>query len=84
MVKKGLSGTLLVKVKKELMDERKERRKIEGKDFDIKVNEFEGEDITKLSLDLMSLIESEYQDIDKNFKSYAKEKMIDIAFTNRL
>ena len=80
MVKKGLSETLLVKVKEGLMDERKERRKIERKEFGIKVNEFEGEDISKLSLDLMSLIESEYKDIDKNFKSYIKGKMIDIAF----
>ena len=30
----------------------------------------------------MSLIESEYQDIDKNFISYIKEKMIDIVYIN--
>ena len=36
------------------MNERKERRKAERKEFGIRVNEFEGEDISKLDLDLMS------------------------------
>ena len=60
------------------MDERKERRKMERKEFGIKVNEFKGEDITQLNLDLMSLIKSEYKEIGKNFKSYVKGKMVDI------
>jgi hypothetical protein len=78
LVKKGLSETLLGKVKEGLMDERKERRKMERKEFGIKVNEFKGEDITQLNLDLMSLIKSEYKEIGKNFKSYVKGKMVDI------
>ena len=62
------------------MDDRKERRKVERKEFGIKVDEFKGEDIKELNLDLMSLIKSEYKEIDKNFKSYVKGKMIDIIF----
>ena len=78
LVKKGLSETLLVKVKEGIMDDRKESRKVERKEFGIKVNEFKGEDITQLNLDLMSLIKSEYKEIGKNFKSYVKGKMVDI------
>ena len=76
MAKKGLSETLLVKAKKGLMEERKNRRKAEREEFGIKVNEFDGEEI---NMSLMEFIESEYEDINKNFKSYIKGKMIEMA-----
>ena len=59
------------------MKKRDERRKKERKEFNIKVNQFENENIEQLKLDLMELIRSEYKDIDKNFKGYTRDKMIE-------
>ena len=77
LVKKGMSVTLLNGFKKDLMKQRGERRKIERTEFGIKVNEFEGEDITKIKLDFSQLIEEEYKEIDKHFKDYIRGKIID-------
>ena len=72
-----MSVTLLNDFKKDLMKQRGERRKIERTEFWIKVNEFEGEDITKIKLDFSQLIEEEYKEIDKHFKDYIRGKIID-------
>ena len=82
LVKKGLSETVLSEYKKSLMKSRKDRRKEEKKEFGIEVNEFEGEDISKINLDLMSLIKEEFkpENIEKNFKAYIRDKLIDAAF----
>ena len=80
LIKKGLSETLLKELKKEIMIKRYERRKKERKEFNIKVNQFENEKIEQLKLDLMELIRSEYKDIDKNFKGYTRDKMIEGMF----
>ena len=72
MAKKGLSETLLVGVKKEIMKKRGERRKAEREEFGIKENEFEKEDISQLKLNLMDLIQNEYKDINKHFKAYVR------------
>ena len=56
MEKKGLSDSLLQSFKKELLKLRGDRRKAEREEFNIKVNEFPGENITKLKLDIFSLI----------------------------
>ena len=75
--KKGMSETLLKSTKKNLMSERSERRKKEREEFGIKVNEFDDENIDKMKLDLYSLVENEYQDINKVFKDYARDKIIE-------
>ena len=72
-----MSVTLLNDFKKDLMKQRGERRKIERTEFWIKVNEFEGEDITKIKLDFSQLIEEEYKEIDKHYKDYIRGKIID-------
>ena len=78
LAKKGLSDTVLVSFKKELMKSRAERRKAEREEFGIKTNEFEGEDIKQIKLDLFSLIEKEYDEsIEKNFKNYIRDKLIE-------
>lgn len=82
LAKKGLSMTLLVGVKKEIMKNRGERRKAERKEFNIEKNEFEKEDISQLKLNLLDLIESEYKDINKNFKSYVRDKIIEEIFSD--
>ena len=82
LAKKGLSDTLLIGFKKKIMKSRDERRKAEKEEFKIEVNVFEGEDISKLKLDLMTLIENEYKDIDKNFKAYVRDKIIESMFAN--
>ena len=76
MVKKGLSETILVEVKKQIMENRGERRKAERDEFGIK-NEFENEDINELKLNLMDLIESESKNLEQHFKAYARDKMIE-------
>ena len=76
MVKKGLSETILIGVKKQIMENRGERRKAERDEFGIK-NEFENEDINELKLNLMDLIESEAKNLDQHFKTYARDKMIE-------
>ena len=75
--KKGMSETLLKSTKKNLMSERSERRKKEREEFGIKVNEFDDENIDKMKLDLYSLVENEYNDINKVFKDYARDKIIE-------
>ena len=75
--KKGMSATLLKSFKNQLFKERGQRRKVEREEFGIKTNEFEDESMDDLKLDLYSLIESEYKDINKNFREYARGKMIE-------
>ena len=75
--KKGMSATLLKSFKNQLFKERGQRRKVEREEFGIKTNEFDDESMDDLKLDLYSLIESEYKDINKNFREYARGKMIE-------
>ena len=75
--KKGMSATLLKSFKNQLFKERGQRRKVEREEFGIKTNEFDDESMDELKLDLYSLIESEYKDINKNFREYARGKMIE-------
>ena len=75
--KKGMSATLLKSFKNQLFKERKQRRKVEREEFGINTNEFDDESMDDLKLDLYSLIESEYKDINKNFREYARGKMIE-------
>ena len=75
--KKGMSETILKSVKKQLLKERGERRKAEREEFGIKVNEFDDENIDKMKLDLYSLVEKEYKDINKHFIDFARDKMIE-------
>ena len=75
--KKGMSATLLKSFKNQLIKERGQRRKVEREEFGIKTNEFDDESMDDLKLDLYSLIESEYKDINKNFREYARGKMIE-------
>ena len=77
-----MSETVLKGFKKELMKERAERRKKEREEFGIKKNEFDGENIDKLKLDLYSLIEQEYKDINKHYRDYCRDKMVEAMFGN--
>ena len=72
-----MSETILKSVKKQLLKERGERRKAEREEFGIKVNEFDDENIDKMKLDLYSLVEKEYKDINKHFIDFARDKMIE-------
>ena len=83
LAKKGLSVAFLNGFKKKLMKSRGERRKAERDEFKIKVNEFPEEDINQLKLDLMDLIEKEYEDIGKNFKGYVRDKMVESMFADK-
>ena len=56
-----MSEALLTDTKKQIFKERQERRKKEREEFDIKVNEFEGENIDKIKLDLFSLVTEELE-----------------------
>ena len=82
--KKGMSEAFLKSTKKSLLAERSERRKKEREEFGIKVNEFEDENIDKMKLDLFALVKQEYKDINKHFKDFARDKMIEgmYAFSN--
>ena len=82
--KKGMSEAFLKSTKKSLLAERSERRKKEREEFGIKVNEFDDENIDKMKLDLFALIKQEYKDINKHFKDFARDKMIEgmYAFSN--
>jgi len=82
--KKGMSEAFLKSTKKSLLAERSERRKKEREEFGIKVNEFDDENIDKMKLDLFALVKQEYKDINKHFKDFARDKMIEgmYAFGN--
>ena len=82
--KKGMSEAFLKSTKKSLLAERSERRKKEREEFGIKVNEFDDENIDKMKLDLFALVKQEYKDINKHFKDFARDKMIEgmYAFSN--
>ena len=82
LAKKGLSETLLGGVKKQIMKKRGERRKAERKEFNIKINEFENENIDQLKLDLMELIKSEHKDIGKYIKGFVRDKIIEEMFSS--
>ena len=75
--KKGMSEAFLKSTKKSLLAERSERRKKEREEFGIKVNEFDDENIDKMKLDLFALVKQEYKDINKHFKDFARDKMIE-------
>ena len=82
--KKGMSEAFLKSTKKSLLAEKSERRKKEREEFGIKVNEFDDENIDKMKLDLFALVKQEYKDINKHFKDFARDKMIEgmYAFSN--
>ena len=73
----------MIGFKKDIMKKRKERRETKRKEFDIKVNEFENENIDELNLDLMSLIKSEYTEIDKHYRRWIRDKMIEAMFSSK-
>ena len=77
LAKKGMSETLLKSFKNELFKERQERRKNGRKEFGIKVNEFDDENIDSIKLNLFELIEQEYKDINNHYKDYCRDKMIE-------
>ena len=77
MEKKGLSDTFLQRFKKELLKLRGIRREAEREEFNIKVNEFPGEDITKIKLDIFSLILEEYKDSKILFVNYIAKKILE-------
>ena len=76
--KKGLSATVLKGDKKKLFKERQTRRKAEREEFGIEKNEFDDETLDDLKLDLYQLITEKYdENLDKNFRDYSREKMIE-------
>ena len=75
--KKGMSATVLKGYKNKLFKERNQRRKIERDLYGIEKNEFDDEKMDELKLDLFELIQSEYKDIDRNFREYARGKMVE-------
>jgi len=76
--KKGLSATVLKGDKKKLFKERQTRRKAEREEFGIEKNEFDDETLDDLKLDLYQLITEKYdENLDKNFREYSREKMIE-------
>ena len=76
--KKGLSATILKGYKNNLFKERKARRKAEREEFGIEKNEFDDETLDDLKLDLYQLITEKYdKNLDKNFREYSREKMIE-------
>ena len=75
--KKGMSATILKGYKNKLFKERNQRRKIERDLYGIEKNEFDDEKMDELKLDLFELIQSEYKDIDRNFREYARGKMVE-------
>ena len=75
MAKKGLSDTVLQSFKKELFKLRGNRRKAEREEFNIKVNEFEDEDISQIKLDIFSLIVDEFKDSMLTFEQYIAKKI---------
>lgn len=77
LAKKGMSESLLNNFKKELFKLRGKRRKAEREEFNIKVNEFPGEDITQIKLNIFSLIVDEYIDSKLSFKQYLAKKAIE-------
>ena len=82
LAKKGISETLLNGFKKGIMEKRNKRREAERKEFGIKVNEYENEDIKNLKLNLMELIESESKELDKHIRNYVRDKVIEEMFSN--
>jgi len=80
--KKGMSATILKSYKNKLFKERRQRRKVEKEEFGIEKNEFDDENIDNLNLDLYSLVEAEYKGIDKNFREYARGKMVEAWLGN--
>ena len=75
--KKGMSATVLKGYKNKLFKERNQRRKVERDLYGIEKNEFDDEKMDELKLDLFELIQSEYKDIDRNFREYARGKMVE-------
>ena len=77
-----MSATILKGYKNKLFKERGQRRKVEKEEFGIEKNEFDDENIDNLNLDLYSLVEAEYKGIDKNFREYARGKMVEAWLGN--
>ena len=77
MEKKGMSATFFKGVKNDIFKERQKRRKAEKKEFNLKVNEFDDENIDDIKLDIFDLIKQEYKDINKHFRDFFRDKMIE-------
>ena len=75
--KKGMSATILKGYKNKLFKERNQRRKVERDLYGIDKNEFDDETIDDLKLDLFTLVQNEYKDLDRNFREYARGKMVE-------
>ena len=75
--KKGMSATFFKGFKNDLFKERQKRRKAEKKEFNLKVNEFDDENIDDIKLDIFDLIKQEYKDINKHFRDFFRDKMIE-------
>ena len=80
LVKKGMSETVFKGYKKDLMKERAERRKKEREEFGIKVNEFKEETIEKINIEFSELVEQEYKDINRHYRDYCRDKMIEAMY----
>ena len=80
--KKGMSATILKGYKNKLFKERGQRRKVEREQYGIEKNEFDDETIDELKLDLFTLVEEEYKGINKNFREYARGKMVEAWLGN--
>ena len=80
--KKGMSATILKSYKNKLFKERGQRRKVEREQYGIEKNEFDDETIDELKLDLFTLVEEEYKGINKNFREYARGKMVEAWLGN--
>ena len=76
--KKGMSATILKGYKNKLFKERNQRRKVERDLYGIDKNEFDDETIDDLKLDLFTLVQNEYKDLDRNFREYARGKMVEV------
>ena len=81
LVKKGMSEVFMDGVKDDIMKERKKRRELEKNKFSLEINVFLEETKDQLNLDFMKLVKEEYKDIDKKFRSYVRNKMIDRIFS---
>lgn len=75
--KKGMSATILKGYKNKLFKERNQRRKVERDLYGIDKNEFDDETMDDLKLDLFTLVQSEYKDLNRNFREYARGKMVE-------
>ena len=78
LAKKGLSETVLIKFRKDMVEERKSRREKERKEFNINI-ELKDED-DDVNFDLFSLIK---QEGNKNFKKECKAKITEMLYGSK-